>query len=216
MVSGMKTTRSYTMRARAEGVAETRRRILDAMWALAGELLLPQISLETVASRAGVSVQTVLRQFGNRAGLLEATQEHASAVIAAERRVPEGDRSQALRVLLDHYELRGDAVLLLLSQEHTDPSVRRLTDQGREMHRDWVRTVFADDLAAVPDEREEAEDLLVVATDVFTWKLLRRDRGLSRTRTEAHMTRLADAVLAAAGPTVRDTVVAGRQGASDG
>ena len=216
MGSDVKTTRPYTMRARAEGVAETRRRILDAMWALSGELLLPQISLETVASRAGVSAQTVLRQFGTRAGLLEATREHASAAIAAERRVPEGDRAEAMRVLLDHYELRGDAVLLLLAQELTDPAVGRLTEQGRRMHREWVRTVFDDELAALGADRMEAEDLLVVATDVFTWKLLRRDRGLSRTRTEARITRLADAVLAAAGRTARATDAPGRQGARDG
>lgn len=212
----MKTTRPYTMRARAEGVAETRRRILDAMWGLSGELLLPQISLDAVASRAGVSVQTVLRQFGTRAGLLEATREHASAAIAEERRVPEGDRSEAMRVLLDHYELRGDAVLLLLSQELTDPSVRRLTEQGRRMHRQWVRTVFADELGSAGHECDQVEDLLVVATDVFTWKLLRRDRGLSRTLAEARITRLADAVLAAAGQTARATDVPGRQGARDG
>ena len=52
---------------------------------------------------------------------------------------PTGGRAEALRVLLDHYELRGDAVLLLLGQERTDPAVRRLTDHGRRMHRDWVR-----------------------------------------------------------------------------
>jgi hypothetical protein len=41
-------------------------------------------------------------------------------------------------------------------------------------------------------------DLLVVATDVYTWALLRRDRGLSRDHTEARMLRLVEAVLSGA------------------
>jgi hypothetical protein len=33
-------------------------------------------------------------------------------------------------------------------------------------------------------------DLLVVATDVYAWKLLRRDRGLSRNQTTERVRRL--------------------------
>ena len=40
-------------------------------------------------------------------------------------------------------------------------------------------------------------DLLVVATDVYTWKLLRIDRGHSRAVTERRLHDLVDAVLAA-------------------
>ena len=57
------------MGARAQAVEETRRRILDALIALAGERPFAEITLDTVAERAGVSVQTVLRQFGSRDGL---------------------------------------------------------------------------------------------------------------------------------------------------
>jgi hypothetical protein len=45
-------------------------------------------------------------------------------------------------------------------------------------------------------DRDEAIDLLVVATDVYTWKLLRHDRGLSRSATQERMRALVDAVLA--------------------
>ncbi len=44
---------------------------------------------------------------------------------------------------------------------------------------------------------EAALDLLVVATDVYTWKLLRIDRGHSRAVTERRMHDLVSAVLAA-------------------
>jgi hypothetical protein len=38
-------------------------------------------------------------------------------------------------------------------------------------------------------------DELVVATDVYAWKLLRRDRGLSRDETAAAIRRIVDALL---------------------
>jgi predicted acylesterase/phospholipase RssA len=44
---------------------------------------------------------------------------------------------------------------------------------------------------------EEQVDLLVVATDVYTWKLLRRDRGLARPDAEHRVHSLIRAVLAA-------------------
>ena len=73
----MKTTRSYTMGARAEAVAETRRRIVEAFFDLGRERMFPDVSLDDVAAAAGVSVQTILRHFKSRAGLTEATMDHA-------------------------------------------------------------------------------------------------------------------------------------------
>ena len=66
------------MTSRARAVEETRRRILDASVDLHGERLVADISLDDIAERAGVSVQTVLRHFGSRAGLVEAAVEHAA------------------------------------------------------------------------------------------------------------------------------------------
>lgn len=185
------------MRARAAAVEETRRKILDATFALSAERLIPEIGLEAVAQSAGVSVQTVLRQFGSRAGLFEATADHASRVVAKERRAPAGNVQEALRVLLDHYELRGDFAVMLLAQESADPVVGKVVENGRAMHREWVRGVFAPFLEPLADpSREQAVDLLVVATDVYAWKLLRRDRMLDRHATEERINRLVSAVLA--------------------
>jgi AcrR family transcriptional regulator len=192
----MKTTRSYTMGARAQAVAETRRRILRGTFELANDRRVSEISLEDVAHRAEVSVQTVLRQFGSRADLVDATFQFAHAEVVEERRAPVGDVPAALRIVVDHYELRGDASLLMLAQEDADPVVRRMTDRGKAMHRAWVAEVFAPYVAG----DDALVDLLVVATDVYTWKLLRRDRGLSRARTEARMTTLVNAVLDVAEP----------------
>ena len=189
------------MRARAAGVEKTRRRILDATYALSTERLFTDISLDAVARSAEVSVQTVLRQFGSRAGLIEATAEHANRLVTEERQAPPGDLPRAIRVLVDHYELRGDATILMLAQESTDATVAALVEKGRTYHRTWVEDVCAPLLTGWPDEsRAAALDLLVVATDVYTWKLLRRDTRLDRAATEERITRLTEAVLAAVPP----------------
>ena len=191
----MKTTRRYTMTARAETVARTRLRILDATMALAETRLVSQISLDDIAGAAGVSVQTLLRHFGSRAGLVDAARAHALRVVAEERRTPVGDVDAAVRVVLQHYEQRGDAVLLMLAQEHADAATREVTDAGRAFHRSWVEEVFAPLLPAGPAAHEEAVDLLVVATDVYTWKLLRRDRRLGVAATEQRVRALVRACL---------------------
>jgi AcrR family transcriptional regulator len=180
----MKTTRTYTMTARAEAAERTRLAILDAMVSLATSRLLVEISLDDVAAEAGVSVQTVLRRFGSRAGLVDAAYAHAVSEVEDERTAPVGDVAAAVAVIVEHYERRGDGVALMLAQESSDETVRRFTETGRRMHRTWVETVFAPYLPAAAAAREERVDLLAVATDVYTWKQLRRDRGLDRSTTE--------------------------------
>ena len=193
--------RPYRMTARARGVEETRTRVLDATVALHEERLAADISLADVAERAGVSVQTVLRHFGSRDGLVEAALAHGVEAVEDERRVDPGDVATAVASVVAHYERRGDGVLLLLGQEGSEPLARTVTDRGRAMHRAWVEDSFGPLLPTARAERAQAVDLLVVATDVYTWKLLRRDGGHSVRRTRARMEALVRAVLSLdAGP----------------
>ncbi|GAA4406966.1 hypothetical protein GCM10023168_22500 [Fodinibacter luteus] len=182
------------MTARARAVQETRERVLDAVVSLHEQRLSSDISLADVAADAGVSVQTVLRHFGSREGLVDAALERATAAVEDERRSEPGDVAGAVRVVVEHYERRGDGVLLLLAQEGTEAFATRVTSNGRVMHRRWVTECFAP-LLPPGAGREEAVDLLVVATDVYTWKLLRRDRGLPVPVTRARMEALVRAVL---------------------
>jgi AcrR family transcriptional regulator len=190
----MKTTRSYTMGARADAVAETRQRIVEALFELGRERMFPDISLDDVAVAAGVSVQTILRHFQSRAGLAEATMDHAITTVTEERVAPVGDVDAAVAVIVDHYEDRGQTALLMLAQESSDPQVAELTRRGRTMHRTWVVDVFA----PFAGPRDPLIDLLVVATDVYTWKLLRIDRRYSRARTQQLIHRMVTALLAGA------------------
>ena len=125
------------MSARALAVEDTRTRIREALFELGTTRVFSEISLEDVAQEAGVSVQTVLRHFGSRVALIDANIDYAIDRVARERVAPEGDVDTALAVLIDHYELRGDTVMLTLAQEASDEQVRRLTENGRRMHRDW-------------------------------------------------------------------------------
>ncbi|HEX6955915.1 MAG TPA: TetR/AcrR family transcriptional regulator [Agromyces sp.] len=191
----MKTTRTYTMRARAEQAEQTRVRIVRATTALGGERPLAACTLPAIAERAEVSVQTVLRIFGSRDALFREVLDRTSAEVVAERTADPDDVPASIAALVDHYESRGDTVLLLLGQEAWEPLAAQVTEPGRRLHRDWVRTVFAHALGPLPEaRREEAVDLLVAATDVSAWKLWRRDAGRSRDETLARMLALVASV----------------------
>lgn len=186
----MKSTRAYTMTSRAEAAEATRRRILESAIALAGERRFVDITLDAVADRASVSVKTVLRQFGSRDRLISVAMDTAMGDVVEERRTPPGDVDAAIHSVVEHYEARGRTALLMLAQEDHDEAARRSTDRGKAFHRAWVRDVFA---PATDDD--SVLDLLVVATDVYTWKLLRLDRGHSRALTERRMLDLVQGVL---------------------
>jgi AcrR family transcriptional regulator len=189
------TPRSYTMRARAESKSKTREQILDAVIALSQERLSLEIVLADVAERAGVTVQTVLRHFGSRQGLFERAQARQVARVQAERATPVGDATSAVRTIITFYDRLGEWSLRLQAQEHSDEPSRRRVELGRRLHRKWVEDVFAPQLAGRRD-REELVDLLVVATDLLTWKILRRDGRMDRSTTCKRMLRLVRAVLA--------------------
>jgi AcrR family transcriptional regulator len=190
-------SRRYTMKSREAAMRETHRRILQAGADLLWEKASPDITLDDVAERSGVTVQTILRHFDTREGLISAIEIFLQREVLEERRAPAGDVEGAVKAIFDHYELRGDGVLRLLGQEYWNERIRAGMDAGRLIHREWVEQVFAPYLeACAPDDREQFIDLLVVATDVYTWKLLRRDRRLERPRAEGRVMRLIAAILA--------------------
>lgn len=178
--------RPYRMRARAEAAAETGRRILGAVIELHTERFFDQVSLDDIADRAGVTVQTVIRRFGSKERLIEAATEAVNRQVVRQRdQAPVGDIEGAVKNLVDHYEEWGDGVLRLLAQEERVPAFRAVTDAGRALHYEWVERTFAPLLAKRTGEQRQlllAE--LTAICDVYFWKVLRRDLGLSREQTE--------------------------------
>jgi AcrR family transcriptional regulator len=197
--------RPYRQTARAEAAAATGRRVVDAFLALARDGWLDDITLDAVARDADVTVQTVVRRFGGKDGLVAAAAEQLDQEIAARRDVPPGAVEQALAALVADYEMSGDLVIRLLAQEPRHPALRAPLDRGRAGHRAWLAEVFAPRLADLaPQARRRRLDALVVATDVYAWKLLRRDMGREPTEVAALMRSLLAGALAptdgAAGP----------------
>jgi AcrR family transcriptional regulator len=196
IIVNVKVARGYTMRARAESTARTRERILDAVIALSEERLTVEIVLADVAERAGVSVQTVLRHFGSKEKLFDEVVPYWVAQVRTERTTPVGDAATAVDNVVRFYDRLGNWTLRMQALEHSDESSRRAVAVGRRFHRRWVEEAFAPQLAGRLD-RDEVVDLLVVATDVLTWKILRRDQAMNRKTTCQRMLRLVECVLSA-------------------
>jgi len=169
------------MTARAEAVAVTRARIVEAAVALYAERDFADVELAAIAERAGTTVQTVLRHFGSKRGLLDgAISDKTRQVVDERATVPVGDTAAVAAYLRRHYEEDGDGVLLLLAAERRSPVAAEVAAAGRRLHREWVERTFAPSLERLDGAaRRRRGELLVAATDVFTWKILRRDGGLT-------------------------------------
>ena len=190
------------MRARAESAQATRERIVGAMVELLLERWYDEVTLRDLAKAAGVALQTIVNHFSNKEGVLAATLEdpRLAAAFGGDRyELPPGDVRVAVDALVDSYERAGDATIRLLALESRLPSLARLLAFGRDSHRQWVQDSFPaalDGLAGA--ERERRIVLLVCATDVYTWQILRRDQNLTRDQTTDAMVELVEALHPAA------------------
>jgi len=186
----MNTRRAYSMEVRGRRAEETRQRILEAA-RRQFDAHASDFTLDSVALAAGTTVQTVLRAFGNKASLILAaigTFRGRPADFA----VPTSP-TEAVAQVFDDYEEIGDRVIRLLADEQRVAGFAEVARQGREHHRSWVEAAFADELGRQPVEvRAEVVAALVAATDVYVWKLLRRDQGLDRAAAEHVVRRLVE------------------------
>ncbi|MFO7683322.1 MAG: helix-turn-helix domain-containing protein [Chloroflexota bacterium] len=185
--------RPYRATVQAEMKALSRQRIIDAVVSLYEEAWLDQITLQQVADRAGVTAKTVTRHFGSKENLLVEVNTEVRARPEMQRGEPEpGDVTAAVACVVDHYEVMGRSLWRLLTQEDRYPALRPMLENGRSFHQSWVQRAFAPQLAAHP----ELFNPLYALTDLFIWKVLRLERGLSREETETAMRGMVTAVLA--------------------
>jgi AcrR family transcriptional regulator len=168
--------RPYRQTARASAAEATGERILVSFLQRFRQQWLEEITLDAVAADAGVTVQTVIRRFGGKDQLLDAAADHLNREITGRRAGAAGDVLLGIDLVTHDYEVDGDLYWRMLAQEDRYPVLRPFCDRGRVGHREWVASVFHPWLEGLPS-RAAAErlDSLVVATDVFVWKLLRRD-----------------------------------------
>lgn len=187
--------RPYRMTKRADQAAETQRRILEGALSLFAERLVGEITLESIAERAEVSVQTVIRKYGSRDGVIRAIALFIENS-ATTTRPTAGDVSELVSGLVAEYEAFGPVVLRALAQEDDVPFLAPLLQRGREEHQEWIKETFA---TALRKKRGRSRDnlmcALVVSLDIYAWKILRLDNKLDRKRTIGCMTLLVNALL---------------------
>ena len=189
-------TRSYSQRQRAESTAATRRAILDAAISLFRDEHELDPPLEWVAERAGCSTRSVIRHFGSKEQLIEAAIEDAIGAVAASRQVAPGDIAGAVCAVVAHYESMGDEVIQMLASAERYPLLRRVTELGERMHREWAREAFGPALGGLSSpERRRRLATATTLTDVYVWQLLRRREGLGRAMTEATIRALVETAL---------------------
>jgi len=188
------TARPYVMHARADAAAATRERILESTRALLVTHSFEQMTLEAIAEGAATTVRTVLRIFGNKEELfaqaLNSLGEFGQAPITP------GNVEALINNTYGFYEKVGDTVIRWLADEPRIAAMHDRLEIGRQHLRAWVAEAFAPTLTTLKGAaRREMHDALIVAFDVYTWKLLRRDFGLPRPAAEARIKRLVVALL---------------------
>lgn len=202
------TTRPYRQVARARAQEERRWQILRAAWELFGERRYDDVTVADIADRAGVGERTIYRLVGPKETLLDAWVETAESHRAVPgdgedtgsvptevrvgwqrwmdktgRPLQPGDLEGFVRGLVSFYEEWGDTMLNLLRQETDVPQFAALLAYGRRRHRENVDH-FLGRLAGAGETGRRRRALLYALTDVYTWKLLRSDHGLSPPDTE--------------------------------
>jgi AcrR family transcriptional regulator len=184
------------MTVRAAAQQATARRILDA--ARTAFLAAPyeEVTLARIAQDAGVSHQTVLNHFGSKEGVFAAFGDelHEDVTALRERAEPGNPRS-VVAVLMEQYERFGDANARWDLLEDRLVEIAANVAEARRSHLAWLAEHFEPWLDVAPVERDRRLALLYVATDVKTWKLLRRHLGHGRRATADLMLRLTEAAL---------------------
>ena len=106
MISGLrhKRRRSYRQTARADAAENTARRIAQAFDDCVRDRWFDEVTLDEVARIAGVTVRTVVRRFGGKAGLVAGFYKYIAPRIRDQRTAAPGDVDDAINRVLALYE----------------------------------------------------------------------------------------------------------------
>ena len=191
-------TREYRQELRAQQTQANAGRVVDAAVALVKKSRrTADITLDDISRDSGVTVRTILRRFASRDGVLEAAFAQIKEEFRGYRPATEpGDVDAAVAALVSQYEKIGDLNMRALEQEDQLPLLHRALTEARRGHRQWLELIFEPQIKSLgPQQREQRLTALYAATDVYLWKLLRRDLKLDRRETEAAFLRLVHGVL---------------------
>lgn len=175
------------MSKRAASVNDTGDRIVDAVLARFAVSSYDQIRLEDVAADAGVSLQTVIRRFRSKAGLVTAMATRELTRIAATREQHEGGPPRRVVAdLIAHYERYGDLILKVYAEAAQVEGLAEVARRGRAYHVQWCTETFAPALRHITDEslHRLRSAQIVALCDATTWRILRRDGALEPAEVE--------------------------------
>lgn len=177
------------MSTRTAAAEATRERIVEAAREAFNEKWYGDVTMRGVAEAAGVALQTVVNHFSSKEALfIAASERNVEGIEKARWSLTPGDVKAAVTALVKDYERNGDAIVRMLAVEDHVPVVGPFIALGRQEHEAWVEQMFPEALEGLQGKvRRRRIGQLVVATDVYTWKLLRRDKGLDRKETTTAM-----------------------------
>lgn len=189
--------REYNNELRAERASNTTLKIIKAVGRLWTKHALNDITLELIAQEAGVTARTILRKFGSKEGLLEECLAHDPANTSLERNQGiVGDVDHALRTLLDNYEQMGDAAIRTINLESELDIAQKIGAEGRKQHRAWCAHMFAPYLPEpTAKSYEVALAAFISATEIYLWKLMRRDLNMTYDETLAVFKRMVNGLV---------------------
>ncbi len=190
--------RPYKQVARAQAQQRTRDALEDAAIEEFTQGNWAKASLEALATRAGVTKQTLLRHFGSKDGLLMQALAHGASDAFNQRwSVPRGDVEGAVDNVLDHYEVLGERSLRIGAWlESGPPALANLSQMARQLHYDWVEYAFGPQLEALHGQaRVRCRAALIALCDVHTWWLLSHDLGFERSEILATLTNAIERLL---------------------
>jgi Bacterial regulatory proteins, tetR family len=182
----MKSSRKYTMTSRAESTAQSANEIIRVIRELWVKHSIHEITLEMVAKNANLTVRTILRKYGSKEGVFEAAIRYGTPDIRSFRDEAQvGDIALAVSLLIKEYEYMGAAVIRTLEAENELSIAAKILKKGRLTHKTWCAHIFGPYLPKKTDKNYSTMlGAFYAATDVYKWKLLRKDLGYSKTETE--------------------------------
>jgi AcrR family transcriptional regulator len=184
------TTRRYEQRLRAETAEETRRRILDAVYARLRAAPTQPVSLEQVAREARVARSTVYLIFGSRAGLFDAVaidvlERGGFARVTDAVALPDAREHlrQGIRAGMEMYAAYRDVHRVLFSTAALDPEATagamQRADEGRAGGMEYLAKRLAEQNLLRPDvTEEEAANILYLMTGFDSFDQLYTGRSL--------------------------------------
>lgn len=172
--------RTYTLKRRAEGQADTRRRIVEAAIDLHGTVGPARTTVSMIAERAGVQRHTLYAHFPDERAMLLACSGHSLALDP----LPDGEPWRAiadpaarlhaaLPAIYAWFERNEGIVACVLRDAEASEAVREIADlRFAPGIAAWRRI-----LGAGLDARRKA--MLTLALSFHAWRTLAREAGLS-------------------------------------